>query len=190
MSVIEMLLIAVGLAMDACAVSACKGLAMKQVRMSMVLVMAISFGLFQALMPVAGWLLGSNFMQAIEPIDHWIAFVLLAGIGAKMIWDAFHEDSCDEDCACEHIDWGELLVLSVATSIDALAVGVSFAALGTHIALPATLIGIVTFALSVLGVYAGHHLGARFERRAGITGGVILIGIGIKILLEHLGFLG
>lgn len=190
MGTIELLLIAVGLAMDAMAVSACKGLAMRSLRWDIAFALAAAFGLFQGLMPVLGWALGASFIDIIAPVDHWIAFILLAFIGSKMIWDAFHDDDGDEDCACDRIRWGELLVLAIATSIDALAVGLSFAALNVSVAVPAAIIGIVTFALSIAGVLAGHHLGARFERHAGLAGGIILICIGTKVLLEHLGFLG
>ena len=186
MGIVELLLIAVGLAMDAFAVSICKGLAMRRVHYGHAFVIALAFGLFQALMPLLGWLLGSSFQAFIEPFDHWIAFGLLAAIGVKMIWDAFHEEpnACPEE---EQLDYRELFVLAIATSIDALAVGVSFALLSVNIWVAITVIGVVTFGLSFIGVVIGNHFGLRFERTATIIGGIVLIVIGLRILLEGLG---
>ncbi len=191
MGIVELLLIAVGLSMDAFAVSICRGLGMRQLNLRTAAVLALFFGGFQALMPLVGWALGSQFMWLIEPVDHWVAFVLLAFIGGKMLWEAFHEDA-DEDCGCEDtsgIDLREFLVLAVATSIDALAAGISFAALSVDIITTVTLIGVITFALSFAGVAVGHFFGARYEKPASVTGGVVLILIGLKVLLEHLGVL-
>lgn len=189
MGIIELALIAVGLSMDAFAVSVCKGLGMKRLDMGQALVIALFFGGFQALMPLAGWALGSGFQSYIEPVDHWIAFALLAFIGGKMLYDAFHEEDGDEPVAGEaaRLDLKEILMLAIATSIDALAVGVSFAFLQVDIVPAISLIGVITFALSLVGVAAGHQFGARFEKPATIVGGLVLILIGLKILLEHLG---
>ena len=189
MGIVELALIAVGLSMDAFAVSVCKGLGMKRLDMGQALVIALFFGGFQALMPLAGWALGSGFQFYIEPVDHWIAFALLAFIGGKMLYDAFHEEDGDEPVAGEaaRLDLKEILMLAIATSIDALAVGVSFAFLQVDIVPAISLIGVITFALSLVGVAAGHQFGARFEKPATIVGGLVLILIGLKILLEHLG---
>lgn len=189
MGIVELALIAVGLSMDAFAVSVCKGLGMKRLDMGQALVIALFFGGFQALMPLAGWALGSGFQSYIEPVDHWIAFALLAFIGGKMLYDAFHEEDGDEPIAGEaaRLDLREILMLAIATSIDALAVGVSFAFLQVDIVPAISLIGVITFALSLVGVAAGHQFGARFEKPATIVGGLVLILIGLKILLEHLG---
>ena len=189
MGIVELALIAVGLSMDAFAVSVCKGLGMKRLDMGQALVIALFFGGFQALMPLAGWALGSGFQSYIEPVDHWIAFALLAFIGGKMLYDAFHEEDGDEPIAGEaaRLDLKEILMLAIATSIDALAVGVSFAFLQVDIVPAISLIGVITFALSLVGVAAGHQFGARFEKPATIVGGFVLILIGLKILLEHLG---
>lgn len=189
MGLVELLLIAVGLSMDAFAVSICKGLGMRRLNLRTAAVLALFFGGFQALMPVVGWALGTQLMGVIAPVDHWVAFLLLAFIGGKMLWEAVRGE---EDCDCEDtsaIDLREFLVLAVATSIDALAVGISFAALAVDIVPAVALIGVITFALSLVGVAVGHLFGARYERVAGVVGGVVLILIGLKVLLEHLGVL-
>lgn len=190
MGIVELLLIAVGLSMDAFAVSICRGLGMRRLNLRTAAVLALFFGGFQALMPLAGWALGSQFMWLIEPVDHWVAFALLAFIGGKMLWEAFHEE--DEGCDCEDtsgIDLREFLVLAVATSIDALAAGISFAALSVDIVPTVALIGVITFVLSFAGVAVGHFFGARYEKPASVVGGAVLILIGLKVLLEHLGLL-
>lgn len=196
MGLAELVLLAVGLSMDAFAVSICKGLGMKKINLKVAVVLGLFFGGFQAGMPVIGWALGSQFMGIIGPIDHWIAFILLAFIGGKMLWEAPTEDEDedeDEDEGdgkdAEKIDLGEYLILAIATSIDALAVGISFAALSVDIMPAVSLIGITTFIFSVAGVAIGHTFGARYEKPATIVGGVVLILIGFKILLEHLGIL-
>ena len=191
MGIVELLLIAMGLSMDAFAVSICKGLGMRRVNLRVAFVLALFFGGFQGLMPVIGWALGSQFMHVIAPIDHWIAFGLLALIGGKMLWESVTQTDADEGDGkdAEKIDLGEYLVLAVATSIDALAVGISFAALSVDITFSAVLIGITTFVLSVAGVFVGNYFGSRYERPAGIAGGIVLILIGLKVLLEHLGIL-
>ena len=187
----EVLLIAVGLSMDAFAAAVCKGLAMPRLRMGQAFVIAVFFGGFQALMPVLGYLLGSQFESLITPVDHWIAFALLAFIGGKMLYDAFRGDDDDEDDdrADGALDVREVAMLAVATSIDALAVGITFAFLRVDIVTAAAQIGATTFLLSLAGVAVGHLFGARFEKPATIAGGVVLILIGTKILLEHLGVL-
>lgn len=190
MGITGILGIGVGLSMDAFAVALCKGLGMKRVNYRHALVIALFFGMFQALMPVIGWALGTQFERFITPIDHWIAFCLLAFIGGKMLLDAVRNEGCKE-CGeyRERLDLRELLMLAVATSIDALAVGITFAFLHVDIVLSATIIGIITFAISFAGVVAGNRFGARFERPATIVGGAVLVLIGVKILLEHLGVL-
>ena len=189
MGLMELFLIAVGLSMDAFAVAVCKGLGMRRLDMRQAAVIALFFGGFQALMPLAGWALGAQFEKFITPVDHWIAFALLAIIGSKMLWDAFREgDSEGASCPIDgKLDVRELAMLAVATSIDALAVGITFAFLRVDIVVSAGLIGATTFALALAGVAVGQRFGARYEKLATVTGGVVLILIGLKILLEHLG---
>lgn len=188
MGFVELFLIGVGLSMDAFAVSICKGLGMSRLNMKQAAVISLFFGGFQALMPLIGWALGSQLTDLITPIDHWIAFGLLAFVGGKMLWDAFHEDDdVDAEAADEKLDLKELLMLAIATSIDALAVGITFAFLQMAIVPSITIIGLTTFVISFAGVAVGHFFGARFEKPATIVGGVVLILIGLKILLEHLG---
>lgn len=185
---VELFLIGVGLSMDAFVVSICKGLGMSRLNMRQAAVISLFFGGFQALMPLIGWALGSQLTDFITPIDHWIAFGLLAFVGGKMLWDAFHEDDEDEGVQTdEKLDLKELLMLAIATSIDALAVGITFAFLQVAIVPSITIIGLTTFVISFAGVAVGHFFGARFEKPATIVGGVVLIFIGVKILLEHLG---
>jgi len=189
MGLMELFLIAVGLSMDAFAVAVCKGLGMRRLDMRQAAVIALFFGGFQALMPLAGWALGAQFEKFITPVDHWIAFALLAIIGSKMLWDAFREgDSEGASCPIDgKLDVRELAMLAVATSIDALAVGITFAFLRVDIVVSAGLIGATTFALALAGVAVGQRFGARYEKLATVAGGVVLILIGFKILLEHLG---
>ena len=186
MSLPELFLIAVGLSMDAFAVSICKGLSMCQFRLRHALVIGAYFGGFQALMPLIGWLLGARFQEAIVSIDHWIAFVLLSLIGGNMIREALggEEEDCDPSLAPL-----AMLVLAVATSIDALAVGVTFAFLRVDIVPAVALIGTCTFLISAAGVKVGNVFGARYKSRAELLGGIVLVLIGLKILLDHLGFL-
>lgn len=186
MGFVELFLIGVGLSMDAFAVAICKGLSMKRLNWGQGAVVALFFGGFQAMMPLLGWLLGRQFEQYITSVDHWIAFLLLGYIGGKMIWDAFHEEG---DACPAGFDLKELLMLSVATSIDALAVGVTFAFLQVHILPAVALIGCTTFALSLAGVWIGCRFGSRWKNKATLLGGVILCLIGLKILLEHLGMI-
>lgn len=190
MGFVELFLIGVGLSMDAFAVSICKGLGMSRLNMKQAAVISLFFGGFQALMPLIGWALGSQLTDFITPIDHWIAFGLLAFVGGKMLWDAFHEDEEEEsEIADAKLDLKELLMLAIATSIDALAVGITFAFLQMSIVPSITIIGLTTFVISFAGVAVGHFFGARFEKPATIVGGVVLILIGVKILLEHLGII-
>jgi len=176
--------------MDAFAVSLCKGLRMRRINWTQGLIIAFSFGIFQAGMPLLGWSLGLQFEKFITPIDHWIAFFLLATIGGKMLYDSFTEDPVCPVEAVDRLNLKELLLLSIATSIDALAVGITLAFLKTNILLAISLIGIVTFVLSLLAVIIGNYYGNRLQSKAGILGGVVLIFIGGKILFSHLGLFG
>ena len=184
MSIIEVFLIGIGLAMDAFAVAVCKGLSMKKLDIKKCIIIGLYFGLFQGLMPVIGYLLGTSFESFITKIDHWIAFGLLLLIGISMIKEAFKKD-CEEDN--DNVDFKTMIVLSIATSIDALAIGITFAFLKVDIILSAFIIGITTFILSIIGVMIGNKFGNRYEQKAQLTGGAILILMGFKILLEHLG---
>ena len=191
MGIGELLLLAVGLSMDAFAVSVCKGLAMKKATIRAQVTCGIWFGGFQGLMPLIGFLLGTMFAEAIQSIDHWIAFGLLALIGIHMLREAFSKE-CDCGCCGEDADLSvkTMFVMAVATSIDALAVGISLAMAGkVNIVLAVALIGVVTFLLSGLGVRIGNIFGSRLEKKAEAAGGIILILLGLKILLEHLGIL-
>lgn len=184
MSLFTLFVTAVGLSMDAFAVSVCKGLAMKKTSFQSVCIVGLWFGGFQALMPVAGYLLGTRFRDAVSAIDHWIAFALLSLIGMNMIKEAFSKEGHDTGSA---IDLKTMLPLAVATSIDALAVGITYAFLQVRIVPAVSLIGATTFLLSAAGVKIGNIFGLKYKSRAEITGGIILILMGIKILLEHLG---
>lgn len=186
MEIFEVLLISIGLAMDAFAVSVCKGLSMKKMNWKKAIIIGLYFGIFQALMPVLGYFLGTTFDHFITSIDHWIALILLAGIGINMIKEAFTQDS--ENCN-DKIDAKTMVILSIATSIDALAVGITFACLRVKIILPSILIGLITFTLSIIGVKIGNRFGNKYQSRAEFSGGLILILLGIKILLEHLGII-
>ena len=183
---IEIFLIGVGLSMDAFAVSICKGLSMKMIKKRDVFIIALFFGGFQALMPFIGWFLGKGFESYITSIDHWIAFILLVGIGINMVKEAFNKESENRN---DNVDVKTMLVLSIATSIDALAIGITFACLKIHIVMPVITIGLITFIISVIGVKIGNRFGDKYEKKAEIMGGVILILLGIKILLEHLGII-
>jgi len=177
-------LLALGVSADAFAVSLGKGLHMRAFNYRNALAIALTFGLFQAVMPVIGWLLGASFAQYIVDFDHWIAFGLLALIGGKMLFDAFSTQKEEPDA--ERLRIRELLLLGLATSIDALAVGISLAFLDVSIVAASITIGVTTFVLSFAGVALGHRVGNRFRGPAEIAGGVILIGIGVKILIDHL----
>lgn len=186
MGTIEILLISIGLAMDAFAVSICKGLSIKKMNWKNAIIIGLYFGIFQAGMPILGYFLGSTFERFITNIDHWIAFALLTGIGFDMLKEAFSKES---EHSNDKVDFKTMIILSIATSIDALAVGITFACLKTKIIVPAITIGIITFLMSVIGVKIGNKFGDKYERKAEIMGGVILILLGIKILLEHLGII-
>ncbi len=185
MSLFELFLIAVGLSMDAFAVSICKGLSVPQLKPRHALVTGLYFGGFQALMPLIGYLLGSQFEQFITNIDHWIAFALLVFIGGNMIRESRQQPEC-LDC---QFGPKAMLPLAVATSIDALAVGVTFAFLSVSIVPAVSFIGVTTFVLSAVGVALGHRFGAKYRSKAELAGGIVLILMGCKILLEHLGLL-
>lgn len=189
MGIIELLLIGVGLSMDAFAVSVCKGLKMKKVNKLHCGIIALFFGGFQALMPLAGWFLGKQFETYITSVDHWIAFVLLVLIGGNMIKESRQKEEEEITKSDSPLDIKELLVLAVATSIDALAVGITFAFLKVDILPAVTIIGITTLILSAIGVFIGNIFGVRYKDKAELAGGVILILIGCKILAEHLGIL-
>lgn len=184
MSLTELFIIAVGLSMDAFAVSVCKGLAMPRMNWKGAFIVGLYFGGFQAAMPLFGYFLGSRFSMAIKAYDHWIAFILLALIGAGMIKESLEKDA---ECADASLGVRVMVLLSVATSIDALAVGVTFAFLDVDIVPAVSFIGAVTFTLSMVGVKVGNVFGCRYKSKAELTGGIILILMGIKILLEHLG---
>ena len=195
MGYLELALIGVGLSMDAFAVSVCKGLSMRKVDKKYMFVLAVFFGGFQALMPALGWLLGSQFQSYITAIDHWIAFILLVLIGGKMILDVVREKGENEEVCPDdslRINLREIFLLAIATSIDALAIGISFALLGinnyTEILSPILIIGFVSFVMSLIGLYFGIKCGCGCARKlkAELWGGIILVAIGLKILIEHL----
>lgn len=181
---IGIILIAIGLAMDAFAVSVCKGLSMKKISIKKLLIIALYFGIFQALMPVIGYFLGESFENLVTSIDHWIAFILLLFIGINMLKEAFGKS--EDDNKNDDTGFKTMIILGLATSIDALAVGITFAFLEINIFVIATIIGVITFIISAIGVVIGNKFGDKYEKKAEILGGVILIVMGIKILLEHL----
>ena len=186
MSLGEIILIAIGLSMDAFAVAVCKGLATEKFSVKKMLTVGVWFGFFQALMPAIGFFLGTNFEKYIKSVDHWIAFVLLGIIGINMIRES---RSCDDD-GCDDMSFVTMLLLAVATSIDALAVGISFAFLGLEsIFMTVALIGVITLVLSAAGFWVGNRFGSKYKSRAELVGGIILIIMGLKILLQHLNIL-
>ena len=186
MSIIEIALIGVGLAMDAFAVSICKGLAMRRMNYKKAIIIAAFFGVFQALMPALGYVLGTTFAKKIAAIDHWIAFILLALIGANMIKEALSSD--DDECQDDSLRLGDFIMLSIATSIDALAVGITFAFFNVSLLLSVSMIGIITFIICVIGVKVGNVFGEKYKSKAELAGGLILIVMGAKILIDHLFF--
>ena len=198
MNMLELFLIAVGLSMDAFAVAVCTGLTMPKVTVKKSMIVGLYFGAFQALMPLAGYMLGTQFADKIVTFDHWIVFALLCFIGGKMIVGSLKKDGCS-DRACpggKHPDNSEaslkparMVPLAIATSIDALAVGISFAFLRVNIGPAVSFIGITTLALSMAGVKIGNLFGLRFKPKAELTGGVILVLMGLRILLEHMGII-
>ncbi|QKJ19932.1 manganese efflux pump MntP [Microbacterium hominis] len=184
MSIVNLLVVAVGVSADAFAVSLAQGVRVRRRIHRDALLVAVTFGLFQALMPLIGWMLGAQFSAFISPVDHWVAFGILLLIGAQMLWEAFRGG--DEEPAEGRIRTRQLLVLAIATSIDALAVGLTFAFLDVAILPAVAAIGVVTAALTYIGVVLGHRVGTRFQKPAEIVGGLVLIGIGVKVLVEHL----
>lgn len=186
MGIFEVIFISISLAMDAFAVSICKGLSMNKLDWKKAFIIALYFGAFQALMPVIGYFLGATFSDFVTSIDHWIAFILLAIIGGNMIKESFDNE---EEKRNDNVDFKTMIVLAIATSIDALAIGVTFAFLKTSIILPVVCIGVITFLMSLLGVKIGNKFGDKFQNKAELLGGIILILIGLKILLEHLGII-
>lgn len=191
MGFFEIAMIGLGLSMDAFAAAVCKGLSMKKAAIRDILIIGLFFGGFQAMMPVIGYVLGNQFESYIESVDHWIAFGLLLFIGGKMIWDIFAEEKEGDCCHRQEmsLEIKEIVLLAVATSIDALAVGISFAFLHVDIVASAMTIGGITFAVSSAGVVIGNRFGSRYKNKAAMAGGLILIFTGFKILLEHLGYL-
>lgn len=183
MGLLELIILSIGLAMDAFAVAVCKGLSMSKMKWRNACIIGIYFGFFQAFMPFIGYLLGISFQDKICSIDHWIAFVLLGIIGLNMIKESISNENEKND---ESIKFKDMIILALATSIDALAVGITFAFLKVNILLAISLIGIITLIISVAGVKIGNIFGNRYEKKAEFAGGIILILLGIKILLEHL----
>ena len=186
MGLFEVIVISIGLAMDAFAVSVCKGLSMKKINWKNAIIIALYFGVFQAFMPILGYILGTSFNEVVKNVDHWIAFILLLAIGLNMIKES-RDDELEK--RNDKIDFKTMVVLAIATSIDALAVGITFAFLETNVMLSVIIIGIITFILSIIGVKIGNKFGDKFQNKAELTGGIILILIGLKILLEHIGIL-
>ncbi len=185
MDIISIILIAIGLSMDSLAVSISNGLTLKNLKLSKSLLIAFSLAFFQAIMPLLGWFVGNGIEEYIQEIDHWVAFVLLTFIGGKMLYEAFQKN--------EVIEHGQLSTLtllgqSIATSIDAFAIGISFAVLDYSITLPIIIIGLVTFVFSMIGLHLGKLFGKKLGKSVEILGGLVLIGIGVKILIEHLYF--
>ncbi len=187
MSLLELFVLAVGLSMDAFAVSICKGLSVQKLEWKHALICGVYFGGFQALMPFLGWLLGSQFQGMIQNVDHWVAFVLLCLIGGNMVRES---RSQEEECPDASFSWKTMLPLAVATSIDALAVGVTFAFLEVQILPAICFIGVITFVCSALGVKIGHVFGLRYKSKAELVGGLVLLAMGCKILVDHLFFGG
>ena len=187
MEIIEILLLGISLSMDAFAVSVCKGLSMKEINWKKAIIIGSYFGIFQALMPVIGYILWSTFESLVTNIDHWIAFVLLVLIGGNMIREALSKE--ENDNYNDDVDFKTMSILAIATSIDALAIGITFVFLNVNVSFAVTLIGITTFIISLIGVKLGNKFGSNYKSKAGIAGGIVLILIGIKILLEHLGII-
>lgn len=179
----ELMILSLGLSMDACAVAICKGACMRGFEADKAVKIAVAFGFFQALMPLIGWFLGTQFSEYIRSYDHWIAFVLLVILGAKMVWDSLHTE---DELVCTPLDAKEVLLLAIATSIDALAAGVALAVLHVNIWTSVLMIGLVTLGMSFLGTVLGSRFGQKYTSKAQLVGGLVLCGIGIKILIEHL----
>jgi putative Mn2+ efflux pump MntP len=189
MGLFEIILIAVGLSMDAFAVSITLGLSARNLRLKKIIIPGIYFGFFQALMPAIGYFVGIYFANKIQNVDHWIAFVLLIFIGGKMVKECFTKEKNDEMVGCS-FNFTKMLVLALATSIDALAVGITFALFAVNILRAIAITGIITFFISIIGVKIGNIFGTKFKSKAEFIGGAVLIIIGVKILVEHLFFNG
>lgn len=185
MSLVEVILIAIGLAMDAFGVSVSKGLMLTEKETHKKVILPLLFGIFQMLMPIIGWAIGVQFADTIAAYDHWIILVLLSYLGITMIRNSF-DDTEDQEITT---GWGEMLMLSIATSVDAMAVGITFAFLSVNVVYASSIIGIITFFISLVGIYAGRLLGNFFKSRAEMIGGIILVLIGVKILIQHLGYI-
>ena len=183
MTLLEIVLISIGLAMDAFAVSICKGLSIKKINWKVICIVGLYFGIFQAGMPIVGYFLGKGFDEFVTKIDHWIAFILLLFIGINMIKEAY---SKEKDENSDDLSFKTMIILAIATSIDALAVGITFAFFDVNIIFSVFIIGIITFILSSIGVIIGNKFGNKYEKKSQFFGGLILIIIGFKILLEHL----
>ncbi|WOO38022.1 manganese efflux pump MntP family protein [Anaerocolumna sp. AGMB13020] len=194
MNLLELLILAIGLAMDAFAVAVCKGLSIKKITAKHPIVVGLYFGIFQAGMPMIGYFLGKQFSSKINAIDHWVAFILLGIIGINMIKGSIKEEEEEEDCDCNEPDntlaVKGMLILAVATSIDALAVGITFAFLKVNIFIATSFIGVITFLIAAAGVIIGNIFGGKLRSKAEMAGGAILVCLGVKILLEHLGIIG
>ena len=186
MSIVELMILSIGLAMDAFAVAVCKGISMKNMDWKKATIIGLYFGGFQALMPAIGYFLGTTFEHLVTSIDHWIAFVLLSAIGGNMLKESFSKEENDNN---DSIAFRVMIILAIATSIDALAVGITFAFFNINLILAVSLIGITSFILSVIGTKVGNKIGSKYKSKAERVGGLILILLGIKILLEHLGIL-
>lgn len=182
MGIISLIILAIGLSMDAFAVSICKGLGMEKVTLKKALIVGAWFGIFQALMPFLGYLLGKNFQNLIEKYDHWVAFVLLLLLGINMIKESLTKEETETNGS---LTFKSMLVLAIATSIDALAAGITFGVLETNIYLAISLIGAITFVISAVGVKIGNVFGLKYKSKAEMVGGIILILLGVKIILEH-----
>lgn len=189
MNITELLLLSLGLAMDAFSVSVCKGLSMKKIDYKGTAITALFFGVFQAVMPLIGYFLGNRFERFISTYSHWIAFILLGFIGGKMIYEVFGSSEESEKSSAYRLDIKELFMLAIATSIDALAVGVIFVAQKTNLLFSVGVIGVVTFIICLFGVAVGNRFGSKYEKKAEFSGGVVLIFIGVKLLLDGLGIL-
>ncbi len=183
MKIIEIILVGIGLAMDAFAVAVCKGLSMKEFKLNKCLIIAGYFGIFQGLMPIIGYILGVSFQDIITRFDHWVAFILLGIIGLNMIKESFSKET---DSITDKVDFKTMFPLAIATSIDALAVGITFAFLKVNVLTSALVITITTFILAIIGVTIGNKFGSKYEHKAEFIGGLILVIMGLKILLEHL----
>lgn len=186
MGIVEIILLSIGLGMDAFAVAICKGITMKKMNWKKAFIIGLYFGGFQALMPILGYFLGTTFENVIINLDHWVAFILLGIIGGNMIKESFSKecDNFDDD-----VSFKTMILLAIATSIDALAIGITFAFLKVDLIFAISIIGIITFILSIIGTKIGNKFGDKYEKKAELIGGIILILLGTKILLEHIGVL-